>query len=73
MVAVSGNESYNGALNLMWVAFGQTTHLSLFVPLGASYVNTSDDIPQEFTQGNGLETYTDVKQSYAQAAPDQYY
>jgi hypothetical protein len=73
MVAVSGNESYNGTLNLMWVAFGQTTHLSLFVPLGASYVNTSDDIPQEFTQGNGLETYTDVKQSYAQAAPDQYY
>jgi len=73
IIAVCGNESYDGALNIGWLSFGQTTHLSLFLPLGSSYLKSSLDIPSNFTEGNGIEAYTDVKQAYAEYSPNRYY
>jgi len=73
MVAVCGNASYDGALNLLWMSFGQTLHLSLFLPLSATYLKSAHDIPEFFSQGDGLEAYTDVKQAYAEASSNQYY
>jgi len=72
LIAVCGNSSYDGALNMAWLSFGQTTHLSLFLPLGASYLESSDGIPSNFTDGNGIETFTDVKQAYAEISPNRY-
>lgn len=73
MIAVCGNKSYDGALNMAWLSFGQTTHLSLFLPLGSSYLESSTDIPSNFTEGNGIETYTDMKQAYTEHSPNRYY
>ncbi len=73
MIAVCGNESYDGALNIGWLSFGQTTHLSLFLPLGASYLESTFDIPSNFTEGDGIEAYTDVKQAYAEYSTNRYY
>jgi len=73
MIAVCGNDSYEGFLNMAWLSFGQTTHLSLFLPLGASYLKSSADIPLNFTDGDGIETYTDVKQAYAEYSLNRYY
>jgi len=70
---ISGDDSFDGALSMAWIGIGQTTHLSAFFPLGASYVHTLDDIPDKWTSGNGLEKYVDIKQSYAQESPGVYY
>lgn len=70
---LSGDNRFDGALSMAWVAIGQTTHLCLFFPLGASYLQTAADIPANWTNGIGLEQYADVKQVYAEASPDVYY
>lgn len=70
---ISGDDSFDGALSMAWVGIGQTTHLSAFFPLGASYVHSADDIPTNWAAGIGLEQYVDVKQACAQASPDVYY
>ena len=70
---LSGDNCFDGALNMAWVAIGQTTHLCLFFPLGASYLQTADDIPANWTNGIGLEQYADVKKAYAEASLDVYY
>ncbi|MBN1280947.1 MAG: hypothetical protein JXA00_04790 [Candidatus Thermoplasmatota archaeon] len=70
---LSGDARWDGALAMAWVAIGQTTHLCPFFPLGASYVHTAEDIPQNWTTGLGIEQYTDEKQEYAEATPNEYY
>ncbi len=70
---INGDNRFDGALSMAWIGIGHTTHLSVFFPLGASYVHTEYDIPRSWTIGLGLEQFTYVKQAYAEASPDVYY
>jgi len=65
MVAVSGNSSYDGAANVAFTAFGRQPLVGIFLPLGASYLNSDSDIPSDFRGGGGIEDYVDVKSIYA--------
>ncbi|MEM5794633.1 MAG: LamG-like jellyroll fold domain-containing protein [Candidatus Aenigmatarchaeota archaeon] len=65
MVAVSGNSSYEGRLNIMWLTFGENPTIGLFLPLMPGVIDSSSDIPSIFTSGNGLGALVEVKRNYA--------
>jgi len=69
MVAVSGTP----LLHMAWLNIGRTTQISIFLPLSASYLQSEDDIPKPFRDGNGIQQYSDVKFTYASAGSNQYY
>jgi hypothetical protein len=65
MVAVSGNNSYDGRLNIMWLNFGENSQIGLFLPLMPGVIDSSSDIPSIFRDGNGLGALVEVKRNYA--------
>jgi hypothetical protein len=64
-VAYCGNDSYDGALNIVWLGIGRTTHCTIFLPIGCSYVDEAGDLNTNWTAGNGIDQYTSVKYAYA--------
>ncbi|MHA1289110.1 MAG: hypothetical protein ACTSPB_17110, partial [Candidatus Thorarchaeota archaeon] len=64
-VVISGNNSFDGALSMAWLALGRQPLVGVWLPLGASYLDSSGDIPSNFTSGDGIEDYVDVKVTYA--------
>ncbi|MCX6665644.1 MAG: right-handed parallel beta-helix repeat-containing protein, partial [Euryarchaeota archaeon] len=64
-VAVSGNNSYNGALNLAWIQMGRQALVGIFLPLAPSYLTSSSDIFHSWTDGNGMEDIMAPKVMYA--------
>ena len=70
IVAVSGEPRWNGSANVAWTCLARQPLVGIYVPLGASYLQYTDerDIPSELTyglNGGGMEDYVDVKVNYA--------
>jgi hypothetical protein len=64
-VSVSGDPTFDGSLNIAWLAMGRQPLVGLWLPLSASYLTNSNDIPSEYRIGGGIEDYVDQKVSYA--------
>jgi hypothetical protein len=64
-VGISGNDSYNMSNHMAWIAMGRQPLVGIWLPLGASYLTSQNDIPYNFTNNNGIEDYVDVKVNYA--------
>ncbi len=64
MVAVSGSPEYDKSLNIVWVALGRQPLVGIFLPL---YPNglSSNSIQNQFTRGDGIESYLNPKVEYA--------
>jgi len=69
MVAVSGTP----LLHMAWINIGRTTQIGIFLPLTASYLKSTADIPPAFRDDDGIQPYVDVKYHYASAGYNQYY
>jgi hypothetical protein len=67
IIAVSGDPRWNGAANIAWTCLARQPLVGIYLPLGASYLQYTDerDIPSEFTSGGGMEDYVDEKVEYA--------
>ncbi len=67
IVAVSGDPRWNGSANIAWTCLARQPLVGIYLPLGASYLQYTDerDIPSEFTNGGGMEDYVDAKVLYA--------
>jgi PKD repeat protein len=70
IIAVSGDPRWNGAANIAWTCLARQPLVGIYVPLGASYLQYTDesDIPTELTYGlygGGMEDYVDAKVNYA--------
>jgi hypothetical protein len=64
-VAVSGDTSFGGTLNMGWVQIGRQAIVGTFLPLSPVCLESGDDIPAVFLEGDGIEDYVDVKREYA--------
>jgi len=67
-VHVAGNSSLNSSIHMSWIGIGQTTQMSIFLPLYAGNLHSTSDIPSNFTTANGgkgIQPYADVKRNYA--------
>jgi len=65
LVAVSGDPSYDGVLNIGWVQLGRQAIVGTFLPLSASCLSSTFDIPHQYRDGGGIEDYLDPKVFYA--------
>lgn len=65
LVAVSGDQSYDGALNIGWVQLGRQAIVGTFIPLSAPCLSSRSDIPYQYQEGDGIEDYLDPKVLYA--------
>ena len=64
-VAVSGNPEYDGASNIGFLAMGRQPLVGIWLPLAASCLTETEDIPHEYRDGGGIEDYVDSKIYYA--------
>lgn len=67
IIAVSGDPRWNGSANIAWTCLARQPLVGIFLPLGASYLQYTDesDMPAVFTAGGGMEDYVTVKVLYA--------
>ena len=72
MIAVSGDARFNGSLNLALFTSGYNPHVGVFIPIGASYLMSQDDVPPILKDGVGLQFFTQMAQLYAEDQQGQY-
>ncbi len=67
IIAVSGDPRWNSSANIAWTCLARQPLVGIYLPLGASYLQYTDerDIPAAFRVGGGMEDYVDVKVLYA--------
>jgi hypothetical protein len=67
IIAVSGDPRWNGSANIAWTCLARQPLVGIYLPLGASYLQYTDerDIPAVFRVGGGMEDYVDAKVLYA--------
>jgi len=67
IIAVSGNPRWNGSSNIAWTCLARQPLVGIYLPLGSSYLQYSDerDMPAVFRVGGGMEDYVTAKVLYA--------
>jgi hypothetical protein len=64
-VAVSGNPDFDSAANIGWLSMGRQPLVGIWLPLAASCLTETNDIPSEYRDGGGIEDFVDSKVFYA--------
>ena len=68
IAVISGDDDYGGATATAWITFADTTPLGIYLPLGCSYVDSSNDIYYRWldSNNNGMQQYADIKKKYVE-------